>query len=266
LCTNTGKAAATDAHPATTAAYMIDGNPTTYWGTNNAAATAVWWYDFDTDVEIISMAVRTVDTAGQRVTQAEVVYSDDASTWTTAWTMDLRGSGTSGKFKYYPPLDFGAISLPSGFKAFAIQMEWQAANAFSMAEIAMRVVASGDDVIPLVAVTAHADQEYPTLVAGLAIDGNAATYWSANNGTSGQKWWIEFDCVDPIGIRQITIQANNEPVYHDQTPSDFVVMGKRLDGEWSPIWMEEGHSWNASETKTFTCPFAYGDGQEPVSP
>lgn len=267
LLTNTAKASATSFHPATAPAYLVDGNPSTYWGTNlPLPADAIWYYDFDTDVEIISAAVRNIDNPLQMVTELEVVFSDDASTWSIAWVMTLRGVANAGKFKYYPLLDFGAITLPPGFKNFAIQMEHQTSNAFSMAEVEMRVVSGGDNVVPLVTVVTYADYTFSTLTPDKAVDGNAATYWSSSNSTPSQKWWIEFDCLDPIGIVQLTIQANNDGTYYGQTPSDFVVMGQRAGGEWTPIWAELNHSWSVSEIKTFTCPFIYGDGADPVSP
>ncbi len=84
LLTNSAKAFATSSSGGNAPSNLIDGNYATWWQTNGAPATAVWWYDFDAPIEIISAMLRPHSDSGVRVTQAEIVYSDDATTWTHA--------------------------------------------------------------------------------------------------------------------------------------------------------------------------------------
>lgn len=237
-------------------AYAFDNDLNTRWLSNFGASPEWLQYDFGSgnDKEIVE--IKLTSEAGAWAgspTAGRVLYSDDGSSFTEAWTFSTpgwRGNGTSQTF--------GNYTIPNGSFRFLRARTTGATGSTSVAcaELAFRETSGGAGAFS----KSDADDRFwsdigestPSLGAPEAFDADAGTYFraaGANQVGSLYAWKDGFEYVTPVEFAWTawTSDATGQPsgtLYFEGSNDPY------YDG-WTEILAVTPGSWTAGQTQSF---------------
>lgn len=188
----------------------------------------------------------------QMPTAFRVEYSDDASTWKTAWSVSGQ-TWSANEFKRFThPLAAARVGTGSPFGS---HVYWRlespttsnGASVTSIAEAEMRATPGGSD--QCTGGTATASSTFSTQVASLGFDNSGATYWASNE----LYGWLRYQFASAVSVAEVTMTSRNDASWA-QIPG---VIGVRYSDDgttWTTAFRGAGASWAQGVTRTFTDP------------
>lgn len=217
------------------------------------------YVDFGTPVSVNQFRLVALETAylGAMPKSFDIVYSDNGTTWTTAWSVTGQTGWAQAEIRtfnaptYAPPSYTG--SKYGAHKYWRIIMFGVGTvgtnNAYSMSELQMRSSPSGATLCT--GGTASAGETYTTVTPANAFDGNTTTAWGSTNKTLSN--WLCYSFASPVSISTLAITAQNNSGY-GQTPADFALQFSDDGTNWNFAWHTTTPNWTSGETRVFTDP------------
>lgn len=228
------------------AANVFDGDTSSgnYWY-SGGLFTGWIGYDFGSGnaVEVAMVALIGRYGAGQYPTDFDVQYSDNGSSWTTAWSVASLGNwlGTAQKKFFTDPA--------GGFMHWKLQFTTDTSGAVRLAEAELRETAGGADVSGS---RFHA-VSHPSDVVGTVADVFDDLLDSSNEWAA-----TAFPCSITAyfpgaqDIAQVTLTGTAGGLI-GQGPDDLTIYSSPDGSTWTSVYSTSGLSWStANEVKTFT--------------
>lgn len=229
---------------------------TSVWASANSSLPHWLSYDFGSAKAITAVGIhgRVASQIAQMPTDLTVQYSDDNSTWTTAWS-HTGLSWSSFEYKRLsqnsaPPHSGSPHGSHSYWRIFVNQPEGTAAIAIT--ELEFRATPGGGDQASGGSGVASStfSGSFPV---SQAFDNSGSTFW--HNGSSIEWAWVRYDFASPVSVAQIAITARNtgSPV---AGPTNIAIQyADSSSGPWTTAWNVIGEAaWSLSEVRTFTDP------------
>jgi hypothetical protein len=253
-----GTASASSTLSSFTPDLLFDGDPLTFWHSATSGSLPEWVaYDFGAgnEKEIVSIGIRVRDGNVNRAPRSfDVQWSDDGSSWTTAWSVSGASAWSDQEFRAF--VDPGETVPSYSGSPYGTHSDWRIvmtdsaySTYYSVAELEFRATPSGAD--QATGGTAAASSILSsTFDADKAFDNDGATLYHTNG--SGTQW-LRYSFGSPVAVAQIAILARNDS-YSTQTPSAFALQfADSSSGPWRTVlWRGSETSWGAGETRTFT--------------
>lgn len=232
-----------------------DSNSSTFWTTVTAAAPAGGhWFSVDlgsgNDAEIVEVALTSrPDGFNEWPLYFAVEYSDDNSSWTTAWTPETWSTSWGNGVEKV----FGRTAIaPAGYRYWRIRSSDTAVAGEYLGLAAVEMREGGVDRAGVATITAsRINGSYPVRN---TIDSNASTFWTSGAfSPPAGGHWVKFDFILPRNISETRLQVRPDAFRED--PLDVYVEYSSDNTNWSTKWSQTGLSaWTASEQRTFTDP------------
>ena len=186
----------------------------------------------------------------------DVVYSDDGSNWTTAWSV-ASGSSSWGGYEFRTFTDPGYSAPSYSGSKWGSHQYWRimsyaaAGNAYSAVEVEMRAAPSGADQCS--GGTGSAWQSFSGSFDGpKAFDDNAGTFWSSSAKAAGG--WLKYVFGSAVTVSEVTWLSRDDASYA-QAPTLMVVQFSDDGTHWTTAWQIGPLSaWSQNQTRTFTDP------------
>lgn len=231
-----------------------------------AGATNAEWlaYDFGlgNDKEIVAIGIHGRQSAWttQMPTAFSVQYSDNGSTWTTAWS-ESGLSWSAREFKrfvdpgYTEPSYTGSPWGTHVYWRLCIMEPISGAVAPAIAEVENRATPGGADQTSGGTATAESifSGSFP---ASNAFDGNASTLWSSAN-TSGPRafTWVQYQHSSAVSWAQLVLKARNDTAANTSPANIAWQFADSSSGPWTTVMVQNGlAAWSLGETRTYTDP------------
>jgi hypothetical protein len=218
-----GTAISTGTIQAGSAAQCFDGNTTTtliQWSGTGAGGALSVGYDFGAGVtqDIVEVVVwPDKDGAGRAFGEFDVQFSDDNSTWTTAWSCTATGwvVGTSKTFTK-PSAVAHRYWRIRPFLAFN-----GGTNGFGIAEVEMKETVGGTDATG--SGTASARTTFSGTSAANAFDNSSSTIYS-HNATAFESDWLQYDFGTGVtkSIVEVTLLPRQDSSWQQAPTSAYV--------------------------------------------
>lgn len=254
-CTGGTALASTELDATATAAKAVDqsGDEGSLWASASGTSAEWWRYDFGVGVtkQIIQVGIlgRGLTSAepGQMPYTFDVQYSDDGSSWTTAWT-ETAVSWSRYQFRRFTHPSAPAVSRFASGSYFDAYARWRLAmhtdsNVCALAEIEIRASIGGAD--QCVGGTPTATTTFGSQFASLAFDNSAATYWAANAKYGG----MTYDFSSAVTAAQLSLTARDDPSAYVQAPLGVWVQFWNGTA-WTTAWFANGLAWTQGSTNT----------------
>jgi hypothetical protein len=231
-------------------ANAFDNNVGTYWQTASGSAGAWLGYDFGAGNEqtIVEISLQALSGFASRMPREfDVQYSDDASTWSTAWSCSFTSWTNAAQ----------VFSKPSAVDARYWRLRpdtiQSGGQVMGCAEMEMRATAGGVDQTGSGTAIARTSFSGSFLPAN-AFDNNVSTEWSGANAVSGvvQSDWLGYDfgAGATKSIQQIVYTARASGAVNQAPLSGWIESSP--DGvNWLSRWTFAGLSWSPGSTNTF---------------
>lgn len=256
--TANGSQAATGGTPIASSNYggfpptqSFDSNNGTFW----LAITPTNWIGYDmgsgNSIDVVQIAwTSRSGYPGESPTDHEVSYSDDAATWTVAWTGTFSAwtSGSSTQISTKPAGDNG------GYQQWRLLVSRASTNV-SFAEVSMSETSAGANRVP--GATISSDVTYGDYLPFLASDGDASTFYLGAGGSYPHWWKADFNSGTKWPITEVKITARSDG-YHAEAPIQFCVQRTSDGSTWVSSWCVLTTTYTSGQTKTFQRP-AYAD-------
>lgn len=222
------------------AADVFNGNLSDFWYSGNVNSGWIG-YDFGPGNDKAVSMVAICGRAGvQYPTAWTVDYSDDGSSWTTAF------GGNSGTLLVKTELIY-FTDPAGGFEHVRCRWTTDSSGAVRLATIETRTVLGGADTSG----TALAKITSSNVVGTAAsmFDGNISTEWATNTFPA----FVNIYFPDNRSIAQIMLQASiNAGTGVNQAPDELYVDTSPDGFTWTNVFSQTGLSaWSVSETRTF---------------
>lgn len=228
-------------------------------GHPNATVPVIDYVDFATAISVNQ--VRMVATEAAYVSSMpkdfDIVYSDDGSTWATAWSVTGQTGWAQAEIRgftaptYTPPAYTG--SKYGAHKYWRIVMfavgTVATNNAFGLSELQMRATPSGAN--QCTGGSGSAGETWSGTTVAAAFDGNTTTAWSSTNVTLSN--WLKYTFPSPVSVGAVAITARNDSAY-GQTPVDFMVEFSDDGTNWHLGWHVLTGNWTLGEQRVFIDP------------
>lgn len=243
------------------ASKAVDNNTSTLWAFT--AAINQWFkYDFGSgnDTDVVEVSLRAGGTGTQMWRGWELQYSDDDSSWTSLFTIEIDAVWSNNETR-----TFSASAGPS--VGAANKTLWRIRSTASsdglgflgVSEISMRTSIGGADECS--GGTAYLTNEAATATASNAFDDNNTSI--ATTASSLLPQWIGYKFAAAKDIVEITIRSRADSFY-GQAPKDFTV--EYWDGSaYQVAYTGTGETgWTSGQTRTFTFGAAPAASARPV--
>lgn len=262
VCTG-GTAIASSYFGGNTPDKAFDGSYSIDPGWIGSSASFPQWigYDFgagnDKDIQAVNITCPNSGYTGRSPKTFDVQWSDDGSSWTTAWSVSSSTGWSTNEFRRFN--DPGASAPSYSGSPWGSHSYWRIhcaqpdGGTLSAGEIEFRATPGGSDQAS--GGSATASSEYGGgYEASKAFDNNGSTLWSA--GPSDTERWIRYDFASAVSMGQVAITARNDLGSGASTPSVFAVQyADSTSGPWTTAWFVNGSTgWGIAETRTFTDP------------
>jgi hypothetical protein len=188
----------------------------------------------------------------------DIVCSDDALTWTTAWSVTGQTDWTQAEIRTFTNPQYSRPSY-TGSK-YGAHKYWRLVlfgvgtvatnNAYSMAELQMRATPTGAN--QCMGGSASAGQTWPEFTPAMAFDGNANTAWGSTSVTLSN--WLQYTFPSPVSVGAVAITARNDGAGYGQTPVNFTVEFSDDGTNWHLGWHVLTTNWALGEQRVFTDP------------
>lgn len=186
----------------------------------------------------------------------DIVYSDDAATWTTAWSVTGQTGWTQAEIRTFnAPTYTPAAYTGSKYGAHKYWRTLFLANSggavYGFGELEMRATPGG--ATQCAGGTASASSTFSGLSPANLFDGTASTVWGNASGV-GLCHWVEYAFPSPVSVGQVAMRARNDAGY-PQAPTDVIVEFSDDDTKWHYAWhFTTPANWTQNELRTFTDP------------
>lgn len=249
--TGTGTAMASgETGPSEQKAYAFDNNVSTYWQVSGTGAGIWLGYDFGVgnNKDIVEISMQPLSGFSARMMREfDVQYSDDATTWVTAWSCTFT-SWTNAAQVFTKP--GGTPSRRWRLRPNTLQ---NGSSTMSCAEMEMRATSGGADQTGSGTATARTTfGSIPgTNDPSKAFDNNTATLWSGNADVA-QCGWLAYDFGSGVTktIQEIMFTARNDLSFTQSPTAGWIESGD--DGiNWISRWTFSGLSWTQGSSNTF---------------
>jgi hypothetical protein len=228
---------------------VADGDPTTAWYPSSGSAGQWVGLDFGAPVDV-SVFRMTGRSGSQWMTEADLEYSSDGSSWSFAWTGENMAAQDSGSWWLHNVRpNPGATPDGKVLWRFYVTEAADAGSTMQYATLELRDSIGGAN---LATDTAMFNGQWndSSHRAQLAVDGNAGTYYSCNGvaGISGPFAHYEFDY--DTDIVQIAIKARSDDA--SKAPKAFSLWHSGDGVNWTQVGSWSGQTgWSNGETRTF---------------
>jgi hypothetical protein len=252
-----GTASASSVFLSNTADKVLDLLYNTYWVSASTGGTDEWlMYDFgvgnDTEIKSIGLLSPDIE-VDQMMKDIAIQYSDDGSTWTTAWTdtiIDTVGViFTRSTNPVESPVYTGSPYGTHTYWRVVIQKAIGGVGSpCSAAELEFRATPSGAD---------QATGGTPTVSASTLgsaaniFDNNNSTFWAVN---ASAQHWARYQFASPVTVGEIAwrIRGDANPSH---APEDFRVQFSDDGVLWTTAWQVlDEPAWSLGEQRVFTSP------------
>jgi hypothetical protein len=221
------------------------------WATPSGTTTGWISYDFGSGVtkEIASVVLNVFASDTDRMPTAfDVQYSDDNSSWTTAWSVSSATGWAAGERRAFSNNGYGS-NTQSWRISVADSSGLDGAASLQIASFVFRTTSGGSDQASGGVAFGSLSKDLTTLPNKL-VDANAATFFQTVSSSFPATAGYKFSAA--ITIVEITITAG--PSVATGSPKTFDV--QYWDGSaWQTKWTVTGSSgWTTGLTRTFTDP------------
>lgn len=214
-------------------------------------------YDFGSDTEVlgVSIVARAVNSSSieSAPRDFDVQYSDDGSSWTTAWS-ETGVTWTAYQFQHFLSPDAGSYTgSPHGAHTY-----WRVRTIVddggtiaAASEIEMRATPSGADQCTggTAIGTQHPSLSFPP---SQAFDNNNSTFWAST--TTGDAQNVGYQFASPVVVAEITWRNRGDSAAN-QAPVVGIVQYSDNGTTWTTAWTFTGQTgWTLGQTRTFTDP------------
>jgi hypothetical protein len=258
VCTGGTPSADTEFNASFLATNAFDGNLAgSPWASTSSSLPHWLRYDFgagnDVEINAVGMHART-SSLETMPTAFDVQFSDDGSSWTTAWSE----SGLSWSAREFKKFVNPAYTEP-GYTGspWGSYTHWRyygrvtdGGAFFSSAEIEWRATPGGADQATGGSSFSGGDFsgsfDHPR-----AFDNNNATLWAS----AGTNTYIGYGHGSAVSVGQVAIRSRQDSAANG-SPRDFIVQfSTSSGGPWTTAWVVTGSTgWGLGETRTFTDP------------
>jgi hypothetical protein len=184
----------------------------------------------------------------------EVQYSDNGTTWATAWAVSPVPVWAAGEARTFTDPAVSGVTPPAGsptghayWRVYAVST-W---NGYASAsEVEFRATSGGADQ----AVNGHpfAAARQGDNVARLAFDNDDNTFWAMNPATHK---WIAYHFPSPVDVTELRYRARGDVYGGPEAPSELRVEYSDDGATWSTHWTVSGiPGWTNGESRVFTKP------------
>lgn len=192
-------------------------------------------------------------------TTFSVDYSDDGSTWTTAWSeTSISWAGREFKRFVNPATSTSYSGSPWGAHVYwrlIIQSAQDNTTSPALAEIEMRATPSGSDQCS--GGTASASSSFSgSFPASNAFDNNVSTLWSAGNTVDGQNApWLQYQFASAVHVAELVLTGRNDG-FAQTSPIAFALQyADASTGPWTTALAGNSlPTWSVGESRTYTDP------------
>jgi hypothetical protein len=237
------------------------------WGSSSAALPHWWRYDFGSGNDVAINAIGIMARAGSLETMPtafDVQYSDDGSSWTTAWSESGVSWPTAYRFqKFVNPswTEPGYTGSPHGshthWRYFVGINDTGSTTGFtSNSEVEWRATPGGGDQATGGTPATGGDFSASFPIAN-SYDNNNSTVWASGStggdaGANGR--WNGYGFASAVSVGQLMIRSRGDTT-PDSSPEDFLIQYRDGSGPITTAWSVTGSSgWGLGETRTFTDP------------
>lgn len=232
-------------------AYAFDNSTATYWQTASGSSGAWLGYDFGAgnEKEIVEISLQALSGYASRMPrEADVQYSDDGSTWTTAWSFSFT-SWTNAAQVFTRP-----SAVDSRYWRVRPNVLQSGGQVMGCAELEMRSTAGGADQTGSGTAISRTFFD-ASHVAANAYDNSTATEWSGANAISGvvQSDWLGYDFGAGVtkDIQQLAYTARSQGGSfnnQNQSPTSGWVESSPDGVNWLSRWTFSGASYSVLAT------------------
>lgn len=257
--TGSGTASASHANASWPASGAFDDNSSTAWAVFSPGPVYPEWLKYDFGAgnlkDIVEVAL-TPYTIAEMAAVMSVQYSDDDSTWTTAFRIvNGEWSGVSQAFSAAtdPYLIAGATTKRFWrIKTTAVD----GSVVFGMAKLTMATSPGGAD--QCTGGTPVCTSREEGAMVNL-FDSDANSYWTGGRTPNGD--WLGYIFPAEVDIKEVKVTARI--TWQTQSPKDFTIDYWDVD-HWETAYTATGIAgWTSGETKTFTFAASGGPRQLP---
>lgn len=227
------------------------------WASTNSSFPHWLAFDFGSgnDAEVMGLTIlgRNDSNVTQSPTAFDVQFSDDGSSWTTAWSESgLSWVGQEVKH-FLSPNASAYTGSPHGSHEYwrMFYAEDDGGTIASASEIEMRSAPSGAD--QATGGTPTDGGNFGGFGASNAFDNNNSTsFFGVGSGTSAS--WVQYQFASAEEIAEITWR-NRGDAEANQAPRQLVVMYSDDGSTWTMAWsVNNSTGWSLGQTRTFTDP------------
>lgn len=228
-----------------------------HWSASKTGGNPIWWYDFGSGIIIKRVSITgpsTTTSWSESVSAFDIVYSDDASTWTTSWSDTLTtAAGTSDAREFTHSFDPSASLTHSG-SPWDSHTYWKVSGHYktyeAFGELEFRATTGGSNQAS--GGTPTATSEYnPSYSPDKAFDGNTATEWCSSGASDGE--WITYEFSAAVLVGEIAGTAST--VSPADTAEHMFVYFSDDGTNWTRAWKTaDVPSWTGGQTIAFTDP------------
>jgi len=260
LCTDGSKAAADSyANDGNVPANLCDATSSA-WTDGYGYASALWYYDFTSPVDIAEFSIQSQAGTSYAPTNFDLVYSDDASTWTSAayfvttpWTSGVSESRTFET----------SSGIPAGtyrYWGFRLRRPATSSTYTSMANVTMATTPGGTNLCTDGSKAnadsyANADNQ-----PAYAVDADLTTKWTSNPSNATSLWWYDF--VSALTVEEFSIRSESGTTF-TYTATDFDLIGSNDAVDWATVKTYTASTWSAGMVQTFEAPAAVATAPPP---
>jgi hypothetical protein len=243
------------------ASKSFDDNSGTTWYISQGSYPLPQWigYDFGSgnDKDIVELSL-TAWTYTEQWVSFRFQHSDDASSWTTLFTVENDEPQDTNTPRTYSANDTPTMNGADTFWRVRSTTVDGGAE-FGVAEIQFRTTGGGADQATGGKAFANRSQDPGNFLPGYAFDDNAASRWASVSG--GVAGWIGYRWASAKSIVEAAVTARNDG-FHSQAPKDFVI--EYWDGSaYQTAYTSSSETgWTSGETRVFT----WGTGPSSARP
>ncbi len=235
------------------------------WATATAQTFPILWsYDLGSgnDAEVNVVEIHARYSTGRTAQSFEVVYSDDGSTWTVAWT--VRGAPLSPD--HYEKFARPGLSIPdySG-SPHGAHTYWRLSlkpisTNLCLTEMEFRATPGGADQCS--GGTASVSSNFngtATYQASNLVDNSGSTIWHSVNSSVGD--YVQYQFASPVSVAEIALTSRNagSPI---AAPNYITVQYSDNGVDWTTAWhipeINRTGTWALNTQKVFTDPYYQG--------
>lgn len=226
----------------------------------NATVPVIDYVDFGAPVAVNQFRLMALDApyVGAMPGSFDIVYSDDGTTWATAWSVTGQTGWSQAEIRTYRSSSYTA-PVYTGSK-YGAHKYWRIVmfgvgtvgtnNAYGIAELQMRATPSGTN--QCTGGTGSAGETWSGATVAAAFDGNASTFWGSTSVTLSN--WLQYTFPSPVSVGAVAITARGDGAAYGQTPVDFVVEFSDDGVKWHLGWHVLTGNWTLGEQRVFTDP------------